>query len=356
MADFKTIVMYLPQYHYVVENSQWWGEGFTDWTAVRQAQKLFSEHNQPRIPLDYQYYNLLDKDTLKWQADLAAEYGIDGFCIFHYWFKNGRKILEKPVELLYNCPDIPMPFCFAWANDAWARSWSGIKGANCWSDKFEDMDHAGSAILLEQDYGDETLWKEHFAYFLPFFRDRRYIKYKGCPVLCIYNVSDISCIDDMLQVWRCLAKKEGFPDLYIIGRSFKKKSYLHFDAVMQTVWEKYPFRWRQYSERYGCNVLSYDSVWENLLRQSPVDGKDTIMQCRVDFDDTPRRGKNGLVFLDVSVDKFQFYFKRLVEKTKRQHNPFLFINAWNEWGEGMYLEPDITRKYGFLEVVRSTLN
>ena len=162
----KIISMYLPQFHRVKENDEWWGEGFTEWTAVKQADSLFDGHYQPRIPLNGNYYDLLDKETMQWQADLMKKYGIDGQCIYHYWFKEGRQILEKPAQNLLKWTDIDMPFCFCWANESWARTWSGLKNTNAWSAKQEPKkqgDHNG--LLLEQYYGTEECLKYNHCSF-----------------------------------------------------------------------------------------------------------------------------------------------------------------------------------------------
>lgn len=122
----KIFTMYLPQFHRTLENDAWWGEGFTDWVSTKNVAPLFSGHVQPRIPLNSNYYDLTEKETMKWQAELMHQYGIDGMCIYHYWFKDGRKVLEKPAENLLKWKDIDMPFCFYWANESWARSWSNV--------------------------------------------------------------------------------------------------------------------------------------------------------------------------------------------------------------------------------------
>ena len=137
MDRIRTLAMYLPQFHKTRENDEWWGSGFTDWTTVRSAEKLFGGHNQRREPLNDYYYDLLEKSTMQWQAKTAAEYGINGFCFYHYYFKRGRRVLEKPAENLLEWTDISMPFCFCWANETWARTWSNVTYANAWSEKFE---------------------------------------------------------------------------------------------------------------------------------------------------------------------------------------------------------------------------
>ena len=133
MKDVKVVAMYLPQFHRTDENDKWWGEGFTDWVAVKEAEPVFEGHIQPRVPLNENYYNLMDREVMQWQAELAKKYNVYGFCFYHYWFKKGQKLLEKPAENLLNWKDIDMKFCFSWANVTWARTWSKITSKNEWS-------------------------------------------------------------------------------------------------------------------------------------------------------------------------------------------------------------------------------
>ena len=214
----KTIAMYLPQYHRTPENDEWWGEGFTDWVAVRNAKPLYDGHCQPRVPYNGYYYDLLQKDTMIWQASLMKKYGIDGVCMYHYWFKDGRRILEKPMENLLKWTDIDMPFCICWANETWARSWSDIGSKNTWMTSEEkDRAREGNGVLLLQDYGKRLQWEEHFNYFLPFFKDDRYIRIDGKSVVLLYRTSEIYCLEEMLECWRELADKNGLGSLYVIG-------------------------------------------------------------------------------------------------------------------------------------------
>lgn len=159
----KIIAMYLPQFHTVKENNEWWGEGFTDWVSARNAIKLFENHYQPHIPFNEYYYDLLQKETMLWQANLMKQYGIDGACMYHYWFKDGRQILEKPAENLLRWQDVDMPYCFCWANETWARSWTKMENVNVWTDLCEDKKgKQENAILLEQKYGEEKEWEKSF--------------------------------------------------------------------------------------------------------------------------------------------------------------------------------------------------
>lgn len=169
MRTPQVYAFYLPQFHRTPENDEWWGEGFTEWTNVKNAKPLFPGHYQPHEPLDY--YNLLNKETMEKQAALMHEYGVDGMCFYHYYFENGRKILEKPAENLLKWTDITMPFCFYWANQSWIRSWSNMAGGNKWTEIYDQSKkEEGDGVLLRQVYGGRNEWKDHFYYMLPFLK------------------------------------------------------------------------------------------------------------------------------------------------------------------------------------------
>lgn len=356
MSDYpKVITMYLPQFYETKENNQWWGEGFTEWSAVKAGKPLFENHKQPRVPLNSNYYCLLDKEIMQQQQNLMKKYHIYGQCFYHYWFRNGRKILEKPAENLLKWSEIDMPFCFSWANESWVRSWSNLYGGNSWSLKFEickknDTDESG--ILLEQDYGSEKEWKEHFYYLLPFFKDNRYIKLNGKPVFIFYKPTEIPCIVEMIECWKRLAIEEGLNGLYLVGTNFAPKSY--FDAAL----------WHQpqrslitcyLEKRNGVSCFQYDDIWRKINNSIVEEDTKIFYGGFVGYDDTPRRGNSGVACVNNTPGKFQYYFTELLGQSARKGNEFVFLNAWNEWGEGMYLEPDEEYGFGYLEAVKNAV-
>lgn len=348
----KVISMYLPQFHRVKENDEWWGEGFTEWSAVRKAEKIFPGQYQPRVPLNEYYYDLLDKETMIWQTQLMKKYGIDAQCFYHYWFKEGRQILEKPAENLLKWKEIDMPFCFAWANQTWARTWSKLNNKNVWASTFEKTDGiADSGILLEQKYGDEGQWKKHFDYLCPFFEDHRYIKIDDKPVFMICNAAVIPCLDEMLGKWRQWAKEHGFSGVYIIGTDNSQIIEQELNAVLyhepQHTIQKFVDKRR---ERDKVFTLDYDKIWGKLLEFRSKSEK-ALYGGFIDYDDTPRRGNAGMVMEHAEPGKFKLYLTELLAKNKAAHNELIFLNAWNEWGEGMYLEPDEEYSYQYLEAV-----
>lgn len=349
--------MYLPQFHRIPENDKWWGEGFTEWMATKGAKKLYQGHYQPREPLNNYYYDLLQKETMEWQADLALKYSLDGFCFYHYYFKNGRRVLEKPAENLLKWRDINMPFCFCWDNTSWARSWSNLGNKFTWFEKEKAQICEGDGVLLEQKYGREKEWEAHFRYLLPFFKDNRYIKIDNKPVFLIYKTDEMACFTEMIDYWRKLAKIENLGGIFILGiNSFKEK--IGMDGILfsgpSAYWNPIISSNRLECEyRNGIKCFDYESIWKNVIIADNKKGVKTYFGGFVDYDDTPRRGGQGTAFINTSVEIFEKYLYKLAYKNLSKNNEFLFINAFNEWGEGMYLEPDKKREYAFLEAVKS---
>ncbi len=350
----KMIAYYLPQFHEIPENDEWWGKGFTEWTNVKKGIPLYNGHNQPRVPLEG-YYSLNNKETMQRQAELANKYGISGMAFYHYWF-NGKLLLEKPVSNLLRWADIPMNYMFVWANHSWIRSWEGK-----------------STILMEQQYGGETDWKNHFEYFLPFFKDDRYIKINGKPALMLYNPSGIPNLDEMIEFWNQLAVANGLNGIYVIesiGDSEEKphaklsnaaalrapniatKDLLKFKIFYRI--KKHPNLQKLIPGCYPCKY-SYKSAQKNLIKISKFYDcdKDIIFGEYVGWDNTCRHGKRGSVAMGVSPKMFEKFLSDICTIANDRGSDYLFINAWNEWAEGMYLEPDKTDYYGYLEAVKN---
>jgi len=347
------LAMYLPQFHRVKENDEWWGEGFTDWTAVKNAKPLFEGHRQPIAPLNDNYYDLLNKDTMIWQANLAKRYGIDGFCIYHYWFKNGRQILEKPTENLLNWKEIDINYCFSWPVESWARTWTGI--GNPWADKFDTKTNGENddGFLLKQDFGTEKDWEKHFMYLLPFFKDERYIKIDDKPLFYFhfYKYFDILCYERMVLYWQKLAQENGLKGIYAVNMG---KVYSISDAFVQNM---YPLKNDEIkNDCYeNLNVYSYSKIWENFLQIPQNFYKPIIWAPKINFDDTPRRSDEGTIYLGFSLELFKNFFVMLLKKAIVFNSPAIFINAWNEWGESMYLEPDNIYGYNILKNVKEAI-
>lgn len=342
----KIIAFYLPQYHAIPENDKWWGEGFTEWVNTKKAKPLFDGHEQPKTPLNENYYCLLDSKTQEWQAKLAADNGIDGFCYYHYWF-NGKMLLEKPMEKMLENKNITLPFCISWANEPWARTWDG-------KDK---------EVLISQTYGEEKEWKEHFDYLSKFFIDERYIKNDNKPVMLIYRTENIPKCDEMIKFWNNECKKIGLDGIYIVEtmNSFQKQSMCNSDAVVEfepmlTIRHHLPINIQgtRYTKK-KLNILDkldYSMVWERVLNKNVDYGKKKFLGGFVNWDNTARKGKKGLVLTDGTPTVFKEYLRKQYNKAKENGSEYLFINAWNEWAEGTYLEPDDKNKYKMIDVIK----
>ncbi|HJA92815.1 MAG TPA: glycoside hydrolase family 99-like domain-containing protein [Candidatus Eisenbergiella merdipullorum] len=351
----KIIAFYLPQFHEIEENNIWWGEGFTEWTNVKKAIPLYKGHRQPRIPYKAFYYNLLDLQTLKYQAKLAGEYGISGFCYYHYWF-NGKLLLEKPVELLLKNEDIDIQFCFCWANEPWTRSWDG----------------KNRKIIMPQQYGGMEDWEKHFNYLLPYFKDHRYIKMDNCPMFILYKSEDIKQCGQMIDFFNRRCREYGFNGIYIaeeINGSQKKPVYQNSRAVVEfepsyviNDYNNVALMLVKAIREIRKNIFhrpiffSYDRLWKKILKEKlEFSNKQIFFGAFVDWDNTPRRGKKATVVRGYSREKFERYMRLLIKKAEEKGGEYLFINAWNEWAEGAYLEPDECWGFQKLSIIKKVL-
>ena len=363
MKKSKIFAAYLPQYHEIKENNEFWGEGFTDWVGVKKAEPLFENHYQPKVPLNNNYYDLSKVEVLKWQAELARKYLIDGFNIYHYWFKGGHKVLETPAENLLNNPEIDIEYFFSWDNTSWVRTWGNING-NDWAPKFDGNKNNGSKILLEFEYGNEEDWKKHFDYLLPFFKDKRYLKINNKPFFCMMRTSEDDKLRAMHDFWNNEAKKNGFDGIimYTTVKMFNNKNILDGQFTYEPrysawgKWEAICVRLNKYlhlnSNKNGYRY-DYESVWKNIIRNAKKNAdKDIFYGSVVNYDDTARRGEKAGILKNVSPDIFEKYFSMLYELSCKNDKDVLFITAWNEWGEGAYLEPDEVTGYKYFEAIK----
>lgn len=359
----KVICMYLPQYHEFPENNEWWGEGYTEWVAVKRGKPLYKGHVQPRIPFEGRYYDL-DKDgieTWKWQAALAKKYGIYGFCIYQYWFA-GKQLMEKPMETLLAHPEIALRYSICWANESWTRTWYGLE----------------EEVLMKQEYGEKADWRAHFEYLLPFFKDERYIQIEGKPVLHIYRTSEIDCLEEMLDCFRQWAIDEGFEGVYVVsaktaaeqdnrknlmdgyyyfepGYTLKndfgilKKLYYNISVFIKSELNK--CRKKKILER----SIPANWIFDKIASRDYTD-ENVFPGLLPDWDNTPRRGYKGLVYKGTSPEMFEECFRSIKQKNKGKKVDHVYINAWNEWGEGAMLEPDEERHYQYLEAIKKVMD
>ena len=355
----KTICFYLPQFHQIPENDSFWGKGYTEWTAVRKAKPYYDGHAQPKIP-QAGYYDLLNPDTLRWQASLMSEYRIDGMCFYHYYFRGGKMLLQKPAESLLENKDINMPFFFAWDNVSWVRTWGNIKG-NSWLslpeyDKSASTDNAHrNGVLMEYDEGDKEIWTSHFEYLVDFFCDPRYMKINGHPVFMICKTKNLKCFPKMKLLWNQLADQAGIPHVHFIACNEWNQYYdsMTFREPHHTIRTIASLgKW----QKTAPDIIDYDYIWAELLKKviaidaSKVD-KPIFLSGFTGYDDTPRRGDKGMVIVNASPEKFEKYMKLLYQEAERLGSEMVFVNAWNEWGEGMYLEPDNEFGDGYLKAL-----
>lgn len=358
----KIIAFYLPQFHEIPENDKWWGKGFTEWTNVKKAKSLYKGHYQPREPLNDYYYNLTSENAISWQVNLAKKYGVYGFCYYHYWF-NGKLLLEKPLEKLIEKKDVDFPFCICWANEPWTRSWDG----------------KSDEVLIDQSYGDKQEWKEHFEYLIKIFKDSRYIKIDNKPVFVVYRTESILRCSEMIEYWNNLLIECGFNGIYFVEmlNSFQKNcfsensnAYIEFEPMYTLAYAKPNWLVRKRrlyfkikNSRLGKLIkdkpdcFSYDTVWRLIFkRKRIVKNKEAFLGAFAGWDNTPRKGLEGMVIKGSTPEKFEKYLAIQIKNLKQiKGNSFIFINAWNEWSEGTYLEPDKKNGYKYLEAIKNAL-
>lgn len=346
-TDVKILAFYLPQYHTFPENDAWWGKGFTEWTNVKKSTPRFEGHYQPRVPNgDIGYYCLEDISVIRKQAELAKQHGIYGFCFYYYWF-SGKRLMEKPVDQLLMHPEIDIPFCLCWANENWTRRWDG-----------QDQD-----VLIKQEYTDED--DEQFILDIKkYLDDSRYIRIDGEPLIIIYNPTAMPDCRKSFQRWRETARKIGVGEIKIWicltwGRNAEMLCISDLvDAEVEFPPHNIGGEWMELKDiaREGKDCIIYDyhkavdyivGTWENednsLLPKHYT--------CMLAWDNSARRKDGWHAFYRFSLKDFYKWVSAAVRKSRLHLAPserFVFINAWNEWGEGTYLEPE--DKYGYANI------
>lgn len=359
MSSIRYLAIHLPQYHPIPENNEWWGEGFTEWTNVARAKPLFRGHYQPHVPADLGFYDLRLTEARQAQAELARQFGIDGFCYYHYWF-HGRRLLERPVNEILDSEHPDFPFCLFWANETWEGRWHGVTTAK--------------KTLMRQEYSEQDDL-DHIRWLAAAMADPRYIQVEGRPLFIIYRPLDLPDCARTLNAWREEMARMGMPNpFFMASNSHAYTSDLlkyGFDGVLQFLpqlsvldcFEARNFRHR--AKRLVANlargiiasdlhVYDYeDSVRKMLLKTEwPV-----FRSLFPAWDNSARSGRRGVVMDNSSPEKFASLLLEISRMTQEQLPPgrqLVFLNAWNEWAEGNHLEPD--QKYGraYLEAVLAT--
>lgn len=353
----KPIAFYLPQFHPIPENDEWWGKGFTEWTNVTKAKPLFKGHLQPRLPADLGFYDLRVQETRIAQAELAKEYGVYGFAYWHYWFGNGKQVLERPLEEVVASGKPDFPFCLAWANQTWSGTWHGL---------------SNKKILIEQKYPGEQDYKDHFYKILPVLKDSRYIKVNGNNIFMIFRVFEIPDINLFTNLWQQLAIDNDLPSFQFVAIHDNDEDLLN--KGIHAFIQKQPER----------HLLKDDSSFKEKLifrinkilglhKKKKIDRVDYIKYVKKfpqyelksneypmiypDWDNSPRSGNDGWMFYNstpIAFKKLLTKAKQEIDKQNENKEKILIVKSWNEWAEGNYLEPD--RKFGtrYLEVLRNS--
>ena len=360
----RLLAFYLPQFHPIPENDEWWGKGFTEWTNVTKAKPLFRGHEQPKLPSELGFYDLRVPETREAQAALAKDHGIEGFCYWHYWF-SGKRLLERPFNEVLKSGKPNFPFCLAWANATWAGIWHG----------------APDKILIKQEYPGKKDYEEHFYALLGAFQDDRYIIVDGKPVFILFRPQDLPDPIEFTDLWRNLAVKSGLKGIYFIGiqtqmwnpvdcgfdaccvdyfsttrrqidnlhrsflsKVFKQISGKDFKDVVQS-WFSKPA------------VYSYKDIIKNAFHTGQYN--DFQYPCLIpNWDNTPRSNNNGVIFEGARPDLFKTHLKKALSliENRTSDKKVVFIKSWNEWAEGNILEPDQRFGRRYLEVIKEEID
>ena len=353
-SEFKPIAIHLPQFHTIPENDEWWGKGFTEWTNTRKCTPRFKGHYQPHEPADLGYYDLSDIAALKAQASIAAEYGIYGFCFYHYWF-GGKKVLEKPVDLILSNKDYTFPFCLCWANENWTRRWDG----------------RDNEILLKQTYSFEDDL-EHIHDLFKYFKDDRYIKVNNKPLFIVYRPGLFPDIKKTISIWREEARKTGIGEIYLANMQvFGQKedpASLGFDACIEFqpdfgIMAKGSFFVKVRNKiitkinKDTTFKLSYKYKYSSLVDKMIQQERPVYKQfpgITPMWDNSARKSKGATIFKGSTPELYGKWLDAIVNRfiPYSKDENFVFINAWNEWAEGNHLEP--CKKWGrkYLEVTK----
>ena len=359
METPKVIAFYLPQYHPTPHNDEWWGKGFTEWTNVAKAKKLYPGHYQPKIPSDLGFYNLMMPEVKEQQAELAKEAGIFGFCYYHYWFSAGHEELELPFKEVVASGKPDFPFCLCWANESWFSKFWNKDGS------------AEKKILVKQEYLGEKDNEAHFYSLLSAFKDSRYIKVDGKPLFLIYQPLSFENFTHFKEQWNRLAKENGLSEFYFVGQClhpFQIKQVLDkgFDGVNHCHRLDNYYRDNKSTTLIGKAmgvirrfikfpfIISYKHAIKKAV--FPEDYTDNVYATMMpNWDHTPRSGYGGSVLHNANPDLFKKHAVNILSTAihKPREHQLVFLKSWNEWGEGNYMEPDLKYGKGFINALKT---
>ena len=358
MAKPKVIAFYLPQYHPIKENNEWFGEGFTEWTNVGNAKPLFKGHYQPRVPADLGYYDLRLEEVREKQVTLAKEAGVYGFCYWHYWFGNGKRLLNRIWDEVIDSGKPDFPLCLGWANHSWF--------AKRWDNRKQDR------LLVEQLYPGIEDYKNHFFLALKAFNDNRYIKIKGKPVFIVFDA--LAVPKKFFEVWNNLAKENGFPDgICFIGRILHNKDldnafqlgyeyvtvervYGIFDNMSATKIRL--FKLKNILLGRNKNCVDYKLAYKSFNDPTVDSDKRIIPMIIPNWDHSPRSKGRNIILHNSTPGLFAKHVRHVLNiiKKKNLEDQIIFLKSWNEWGEGNYMEPDLKWGKEYIEVLNHSIN
>ena len=370
----RIIAFYLPQFHPTEINDKYWGKGFTEWTNVAKAKPLYKGHYQPQIPADLGFYDLRIPEVRIKQAEMAKKAGVEGFCYWNYWFGNGKKILEMPIEEIMRLHEPDFPFCVGWANHDWSnKTWQK-------SGRFQK-----DTIFLKQEYLGEKDYTDYFNYLLPMFKDDRYIKVENKPMFYIFDPESIPDTEVLIPLWNKLAKDNGLEGIYFVARvdPLGKMNLINDKGYMNQAKKRYDSHIAMgYNAVNSCSFrradILTDGFWDKVFKKArgkiagySLNDHDYLKMTKCYYmkedkleyvypqltprkDKTPRMGKNAMLYRDSTPEKFRVGCKLAWEcvKNKPYEHRIIFLNSWNEWGEGSYVEPDIKFGHAYLDVLR----
>lgn len=345
-GEVKVICFYLPQFHPFKENDEWWGQGFTEWSNLVTLKKQYPKHAAPWLPADFGFYDLRLQQVRARQAELAKLFGVFGFCYYFYWFQ-GRRLLNEPLDLLLADGEPDLPFCLCWANENWSRRWDGSE----------------TELLIAQSHAlDEDA--QLVDYLEKFFTDRRYIRINNCPLLIVYRPALIPDREALFLSWRRRAKELGFDGLYICNMmTFGDNNPfdLNCDAAIEfpphtAVSRKVPKSEVDAPDEFQGTVYDYKDVVRNAFSRPPH-AFPYFPGTMPRWDNTPRKATKSHIFHGSSPEMFEVWMRRAVsEAAAHAPAPLVFVNSWNEWAEGAHLEPDTTYGRRYLDSVRRALS
>lgn len=348
----RVLALYLPQYHPIPENDKWYGKGFTEWTNVGKAKPLFRGHYQPQVPADLGYYDLRLPEVREAQADLAREYGIEGFCYWHYWFGKGRRLLERPFNEVLASGRPDFPFCLAWANHSWHGIYLGLKSKE---------------PVIEQTYNGIEDYEQHFYDVLPAFKDKRYVKVDGKPFFLVFSPREIPNPKEFIDCWQVLARQNGFPGIHFVAHSYRPD---HIETLLSLGYDAVNVvRLFEY-QRIGLSIfrMAFNKINREIfnhgfwyqykdamkLFSGPEDEWENVYPTLVpNWDHSPRTGKYGTILKNSTPKLFQRHVEEVVASVskKQDEHKIIILKSWNEWAEGNYIEPDLKYGRGYLEAL-----